>query len=902
MVCVTLQLAATAHAQLVTGTIIGTVTDESGAVLPGVTATIESPALPGGPQSVVTDGQGRYRFAGLPPGSYRLRLVLSGFSEYAEELRVTAGAAVERNVPMKVATLAETVTVEGQSPVVDTRNASMSATATLEVLENLPTLRTLVTDYAQAMPGVTANNPGGYNENLIAFGSRQSEMELRHDGVMTNAQSSGTNAYMGGDIDGTEEIQVTAVGPSAEFAGAAGGVLNVVTKSGTNNFQGDGGFYWKSDRFQTRPIKVDCDCPEGETGFHMTDMRDFSAHLGGPIRRDRLWFYAGFFYYRFNYSEPGAWLPESPTSFWGPRWNTKLTWQASQSTKVSGFLKTEPWGGYANGPSRSVTYEAVTYTTDVYGYPYGVEVNRTFGNDTVLTVRAGGMLNRQRSTSLSGDLTTPRRTDNLTGLESEGASQLTATYHRRHEQAVKLERYIARPRVTHTVRGGVQHQRTHSYQRSAYPSNVQYYDFGGVPDYALFREPAVQGASSIQTGAWGEDQMTLGDRLTVSLGLRFDHVVGRSPDEEAVDATLQTTGNTIAGLGDLFTWNLVSPRIGANLKLTADGRTVLRGTYSRVNRQIWMNEMWTLHPGISPITEALYNRATGRYSTIVSVTDPRANITIDPDIKAPITSAYSIGLDRELMPQLALRTGFVYKDSTRLIGWRDIGGVYGQGTALLPDGRTLTVYPLLNRGSDRLFQYTNPEGWFDEYRGWVLSLDKRLSNRWQAQANLTLSRSHGLYLTGTTGRDPNDLTNATGRIRLTDRPVALNANAMYDIPGIELRVSAQYQDISNVPFAPQASILLPQGRRAINIEPPGWSRSERVRVLFLRLNKSLFTQGHRRVELYLNVNNMLQSKAPAGGYGGNGSFVTTNYFGANYGEPTAWVQPRHLYMGARLHF
>src|SRR5437867_536338 len=105
-----------AYAQIVTGTILGAVTDESKAVLPGVTATITSPVLPGGPQTQATDSNGGYRFAGLPPGIYKLTLTLEGFGTYSEELRVVTGTTVERNVALKLGAVAESITVTGESP------------------------------------------------------------------------------------------------------------------------------------------------------------------------------------------------------------------------------------------------------------------------------------------------------------------------------------------------------------------------------------------------------------------------------------------------------------------------------------------------------------------------------------------------------------------------------------------------------------------------------------------------------------------------------------------------------------------------------------------------------------------------------------------------------------------
>jgi hypothetical protein len=885
----------TVSAQVARGTIIGTVTDESRAVLPGVTATISAPSLPGGMSTMATDEQGRYRFSELAPGTYTLKLVLSGFSEYTEALRVTLGTTVERNVSLKVGTLAETVNVSGESPMVDTRNAGVSATETLEVIENLPTIRATTVDYLQALPGAAAAFPGQYNENISILGSPVGENLIVHDGVVVNTPRTG-NAWQGGDIDGVEEIQTVAVGPSAEYASASGGVVSVVSKSGTNTFQGDAAAYWKPDSLQSRPIKLDCDCPDGMTGFHVQDMKDMSAHLGGPIIRDRLWFHTGFLYYGFNYSEPGAYPAEAPPSTWH-RSNTKLTYQANGSTRFSGLLHFEPWDGYATGPTRQVRVEAVTLYKVAHINSYAGEMNKTFGNSIVLTARLGGWWEpNEEYSALSGNLTNPSHYDNLTGITSQGIPEAVRNVYRRDSLAVKLEKYLGLQQMTHSLRFGVQLERAHSGRATVWPGGVQYYDYGGAPDYALFQAPSILGARWTRRGVWGEDQMTFGGRSTLTLGLRYDRLVGNSPDEKAVDNTLIETGATVKGKGDLFTWDLLSPRVGINVKLTNDGRTVLRGNYSRVYREIFLNEIEPIHPGISSITEAQYDPATRQYSTIISVTNPISNIAVDPNLKAPRTDAFSVGLDHQLMGQLAFHTSYVYKHNRDLIGWRDIGGVYSQGTTVLPDGRTLPVFRLVNSPSARLFQRANPAGWYDDYNGFILSLAKRLSNRWQAEANIALSKSKGIRLTGNGGRDPNDVTNTEGPISATSRPVIFNANALYDIPIIDLRISTQYQDLSNRGFSPVASVALPQGRRNIALAPADAFRSERLRLLYIRLDKFLFQQGRRRLELFANIVNVLQNEAPANTY------LTFNFFSPTYGVPAAWVQPRHMYVGARVNF
>ena len=291
-------------AQTVTGTILGTVTDESKAVLPGVTVTLTSPVLSGGPQTTVTDANGGYRFAGLAPGTYTLTLSIEGFGNYSEELRVVTGGTVERNVPMKLGSVSESITVTGESPMVDTRSAAVASTTTREVIENLPIIRTTVTDYVQATPGVSASSPGAYNEQIQVMGSPSNETTYVHDGVVINHVRTG-NTWQGADIDAVEEINTVALGASAEWQSTAGGVVNVVTKSGTNRYNGDFTAYWKPNSLQSQSIRVACNCPDGQTGFTLGKMRDETVHLGGPIVKDRLFFFTGYQNYKFTYAPAG---------------------------------------------------------------------------------------------------------------------------------------------------------------------------------------------------------------------------------------------------------------------------------------------------------------------------------------------------------------------------------------------------------------------------------------------------------------------------------------------------------------------------------------------------------------------------------------------------------------------
>jgi hypothetical protein len=280
------------NAQESTGRVFGVVRDGSGAVLPGTTVTASSPAIPGGPVAVVTNAQGEYRFAELPPGIYVLTVELAGFSKYVEsEFRVTSGATTERNITLPLATVAETITVSGETPLVDTRRSGIAATKLLEEVESIPIERRAATDYVSRLPGTTASSYNATN-GVSIMGSTTSEVTMTQDGAQYNNVKSG-GSYPIADVDAVEEVSVTLLGATAEYQQAQGGVMNLVNKSGTNTFRGDGRYYWLPEWGTSTPFKLPCRCPEGETGFKWYGNDDFSGHFGGPILKDRLWYFVG---------------------------------------------------------------------------------------------------------------------------------------------------------------------------------------------------------------------------------------------------------------------------------------------------------------------------------------------------------------------------------------------------------------------------------------------------------------------------------------------------------------------------------------------------------------------------------------------------------------------------------
>jgi hypothetical protein len=904
------------EAQILTGNFIGVVRDESRAVLPGVTVTLGSPARPAGPATAVTNAQGEYRITALEPGVYELTVTLTGFTKYQErDLRVAVGGTTERNVTLSVGSVSESITVSGQAPVVDPRQTGLSATLTKETVENVPHSRIHVAGLMATLPGVS---PGNYNRisALSVMGSAGNEVSYMQDGILSNSMKSGSS-YSNMEGDGAQEIQAVTLGASVEYQQAQGGVLNVVGKTGTNRFQGDGTAFWQPHNWTSTPITLPCNCPLGSTGFKWYSHQDYSFHAGGPIVKDRLWFFSGATNFGINQRNPGA--PDTPEALrwnrYNIRTNTKGTWKINDKLSFQQVFYYD-WWEYTlpEFPTRTTPLEAIDwYVGEIRDG--ASELTATLSPTTFLTARYVVHYMPEGNIGFGpqytrNDITTPQRFDNFTGLTSGNFSPSTISQPRRDDVNVKVNRYISGDRVNHNVRFGVQFSRASSLEGSVVPSGVRYLDLNGQPDQAEFTPPASFAATARSTGFWAEDELNIGHRLTLVPGLRFDHMKAGSPDAPIIDGTslvqhggtwapyysFSESAGTIAGLGDLYTWNKVSPRLGVNLKLGHDDKTVLRGTVGRYYRPLFLNDYLNVHPGIAPTTLTRYNPATAAYSTVISVTDPRANVAVDPNTQAPWTDQYSVGIDRELMRNLGFSVSVVHKEWGDQIGWVDTGGLYGTQTADTPAG-PMTVFPLLNATSARKYLRTNPAGWFNRYSGLMLQLNRRFANRWMGSVGYSYSVTNGLQVAGTstTGRDPNDLINLTGRQTPQDRPHMFNVSGMYHVPKIDVQVSGNLQLSSGLPYGPQIQVRLPQGLRSVYYDAPGSYRTPFEQWLHLRIGKSLLQRGSHRIELAAELRNALDETSIA-------NLITQVAASPNFGLPASWAYPRRLAIMTKVVF
>lgn len=280
-------------------------------------------------------------------------------------------------------------------------------------------------------------------------------------------------------------------------------------------------------------------------------------------------------------------------------------------------------------------------------------------------------------------------------------------------------------------------------------------------------------------------------------------------------------------------------------------------------------------------------------------------------MRAPRSDEYSVRVDHEIGGALGIAVAYVGKKGEDFIGWTDVGGQYRESLQTLPDGRVVPLFELVNGNASRLFLLTNPDGYFLTYHGLVIAAERRLSHGWQASGSYTFSRAYGLQSSsGTTaagaqvstvappqpstfGRDPNDLTNAVGRLP-NDRPHIARLTSAVDIPRTGVTIAAHFQYFSGKPWAASAVVSVPQNsQQRILIEPRGSRRLSSQSLLDFRVSRTVALGARARVDLLLDVLNALNDVAEEG-------IASDNQFGSTLGQPTVFMDPRRAMLGVRL--
>ena len=327
-----------------TATLSGTVTDLSGAVLPGVNVTVDSAALIGGPRTTETDDNGSYRFPALAPGAYSVTIQLSGFKTSRHEAVLQLGQTSTVDARLDVGAIEANVEVTGDPGMVDVRSSASQKNLPTEILEFIP-----FTDRfgPGAMLLAPAVNPNTYN----AYGSGGSSGNAYMiDGVSVSDPQGGT-IWVFANHNWIQEVQVIGLGAPAEYGGFTGVASNSLYRSGSNIFKGLFETLYENDALtgenaSASVIAENEDLTPGKTEY----VTDTTFQIGGPIRRDRAWFFTSFQYYRPRVAPAGYPQPDVASSNGpqarlekSPRFLFKPTVRLSSTDNLTGFLE---WDSY----------------------------------------------------------------------------------------------------------------------------------------------------------------------------------------------------------------------------------------------------------------------------------------------------------------------------------------------------------------------------------------------------------------------------------------------------------------------------------------------------------------------------------------------------------------------------
>jgi hypothetical protein len=289
---------ATTSAQMQTGGIFGKVTDQSGAVLPGVTVTLTGPSLLQ-PLTATSSDSGTYQFPRLEIGTYSVKFDLTGFKTVMrEDVRVTVGFSAQVNAQMGISTVQETVTVTGESPIVDVRETGTKQTFTNELLQSIPSARDPWV-ILQQTAGIAMDreniggNQSGQQSNYVSRGAATLNNKWSLDGVdITDMAATGASPFYY-DFDAFEEMTITTGG--VDVTQQTGGVgINLVTKSGTDRLRGSARLYDTNHRVESQNI-TDAQRTQGaSSGNPIQDVQDYGLEAGGPLKKGRAWIWGSF--------------------------------------------------------------------------------------------------------------------------------------------------------------------------------------------------------------------------------------------------------------------------------------------------------------------------------------------------------------------------------------------------------------------------------------------------------------------------------------------------------------------------------------------------------------------------------------------------------------------------------
>jgi outer membrane receptor protein involved in Fe transport len=898
--------------------VIGRVTDESGALLPGVTVTATSPSLQVGSLSDVTNERGEYRLTPLPIGTYIVEYALAGFQTIRrEELRLTAGFVARVDIAMKIGTIAETVTVSGAAPVVDIQSTASRTELTRETLETTPVGAAGYQSLLSQAPGVRTNidvggNTTGINPVFRAFG-QNGESWSTYEGVLTTSPKSGTQGGNYFDYNSIEEATVQTSGTNAEAA-THGVQVNILLKSGGNDFHGSGLFGTTGSGLVSDNLDATLRAQGVTSGQPVKSRWDVNGDLGGRIVPEKLWFYyAG----RVRAEDDGV-LGNFAKPDGSPVDNyqrldfssEKGSYQINPNNRLIGFhqLNYQYYTNYAT--NRFTPWESRTQAIFWINTSKG-EWQYAKGN-RFLSLQYGYWNWHVNYTGFS-DLpsTVDQLTSAITGNSATaGISSFEDRKHTRGTFSLYKPDWFA---GNHAFKAGFDYAAAHADRKSVdrgVAGNYQLIYRNGAPfEVNVWNNPVIPFDITHYLGMYVQDTWSVTRQLTLNLGLRYAHDRGFVPPQCRVAAPEPFMAVYPAGCFpevDFKVFNPVVPRLNAAYDLTGDGKTVVKGGWDRYGTMRYVDSLQMANPNVPLYTYFRWHAPAGTTAFVpgesnlsltgtdfvqqVTQAGPAlAGAVPNPNELEPMTDDLTISVERELLPSFAVRVTGIYTRTRNIYRVQNNLRPYGSYTIPVtrpdpgPDGRlgtaddpgtSVTYYEYPAALAPAAFQQPmliNDNSANQTYKTLEVAANKRFGGRWQLMASYSATKLHIPFVQNTSGVGDFISPGLTVFLTTYDPNAEIftsndtwewtaTASGSYAMPWAVL-LSAHVESRSGLPFARTVSatggVTIPS--ITVRVNPIGTYWTPAVNLVDFRVEKALSFRASRKMALRLNIYNLLNA-------------------------------------------
>lgn len=943
-----------------TGTISGVVTDDQGSPLPGAEITINSPVLMG-TRSFVSLADGSFRFPAIPPGVYKMTVKLAGFQTIERpDVMANVGTTVVANFEMKPAAQEVEVVVTAPTPTVDTKSSKLTTVYTSDIMTNIPLGRD-VYYVAMTAPGTI----GDVSAMVSVHGSVLMQSRYVLDGVDITDPLRGYRASSL-TFDAVDEVEMVSGGQGAENAKSSAAFINVVTKSGGNKLSGGlTAVYTSEDLFSSAFGDGTLKALKMGTPIFDKYNYDASLSLGGRILKDRLWFFLNPRYVTWERNANFIPFTAGNGISFGPYTNKRKDWLGfgkltAQITKNLKFMtmfhgyqgKEQPYSWW-NSPRRAPSYtHEMTYTP----WTLSSVLSYVLDQNTFSDLKVGYVKITQQNLDLYELGEWPLEMyayDRYYGTEW-GLIPWNEDYDRKKldvDWTVTrfLDGFLG---ANHELKlgAGYTYWRTRTSYYSA--ANYETYWYNGTPwnysdavpylgdvwisNYNEQRDSiGPQLAEAQRYGVFLQDIVSVGNRLTLNLGLRYDRVAVSRP-EEVRPGWYDEWGNGLAQylapdifltedlvapeIKNAFIWGKLQPRLGLSYDPFGDGKTALRANWARMTDDIvgdmtaglhpfdpWENGVYALWFDLNmdgvrqlPPTDAyqVLDRPAG-YNT-----DPdMLSSFLDRDMSSPYVDELTAGISRELFKDFSVGLTYIFRENKNIADTLDTNNPLdspnwlpytvtepGPDAALgTGDDASITVYGLRADAPFTQRFRTNVDFIERKYQGVEFTANKRMSNGWQLSGSVTYSKTYG-NIGGDWGiwrgdrggfLTPNGLINRSGRTNY-DRPLIIKLMGTAVLP-YNILLSAFFSHYDGAPTNRTVMVYLPtvidgvNNRTTsvtVNAEAPGTLRGAALDSFDLRLEKA-FNLPIGRLGIYVDAFNILGFKQLNVNQN-NGGYVYTN--------------------------